>query len=156
MEITENTFIDILGLPDWDDRVLEILEVLELDRPEVKEGEVYAYLSSSKYDIALMFDYDSITLEQKAMEDAGNLYLNQITFNENTTLILPYNIHMGDNYNTIVNKIGRKTDLPEEYINDSCGWEFDMPYWLSCTFEDKAMKSLKKLFIRIQEPYKFE
>ena len=54
--ITENTFIDILGLPEWDDKVIEVLETLELPRPILKEGDVDKFLHSKKYGIELFIE----------------------------------------------------------------------------------------------------
>ena len=123
MKITKDTFMDILGLPEWDDRVIAVLEQLELEKPVVKEGEVYAYLSSKKYGIDLMFDYDCITPEQKEMEENANLYLNQISFEENTSLLLPFGINMGDSYDTIVEKVGREPDIQASAYDERFMWD---------------------------------
>lgn len=155
MEITENIFIDILGLPEWDDKVLEVLEALELERPIVEEGEVYAYLSSDKYGIDIMFNYDCITPLQKELEANRNLYVSQVSFKENTSLSLLFGIKKGDNYQEIVTKLNKDTDTEEEYIDDTCEWELsnnDTPYSLYCIFEDKNLKNLKNIWLRVQLP----
>ena len=155
MEITKDTFMDILGLPEWDDRVIAVLKQLELEKPVVKEGEVYAYLSSKKYGIDLMFDYDCITPEQKEMEENANLYLSQVSFIEETPLPLPFGIVLGDCYNTIVEKIGKTTDTEEKYLDDSCEWELlinNTPFSLYCIFKSEKLDSLKSIWMRVQLP----
>ena len=159
MEITENTFIDILGLPEWDDKVLDLLDYLELKRPVVEKGEVYAYLSSDKYGIDIMFDYDCITPLQKELEENGNLYVSQISFEENSKIVFPFNITYEDDLETVIDKIGREPSSPQERIIDGCGWamgDIELPYWLYTGYTDSTLIKLKKLFMRVQLPYKWD
>jgi len=159
MKITENTFIEILGLPEWDDRVLEVLEALELPRPIVEDGEVYAYLSSDKYGVDIMFDYDCITEEQKAMEKDRNLYVSQVSFSRDTKLLLPYGISFSDEIDDVINKLDSEPDTPSNRINDGCGWakvHNNTPYWLYTGYFDSDLNGIKKLFIRVQFPYKWD
>ena len=159
MKITENTFIDILGLPEWDDRVLEVLEALELERPVVEEGEVYAYLSSNKYGIDIIFDYDCITPLQKELEADANLYVSQITFIKDSSILFPFNIMYSDDFDNITTKIGREPDTPKERIIDGCGWAMgntELPYWLYTGYTDATLTTLKKLFMRVQLAYKWD
>ena len=92
MEINNNTFITILGLPEWDDRVLEMLDFFDEKRPKIEAGEIDYFMTSDKYGIEVLFDDDCTTPAQIALEANGNLYVNQIAFTEETTLNLPFGI----------------------------------------------------------------
>jgi len=157
MKITKDTFIDILGLPEWDEKIIEILEQLELERPILDKDEVDKFLNSNKYGIELFFDKSVTTDLQKELEYTDTIFLDHVSFNKNTTLMMPYNIEIGDDYETIVLKIGRESDTPETYREGGCGWGDKIkPYWLQCNFTNDNLEELEELFIRIQEPYKFE
>ena len=157
MTINNNTFIDILGLPEWDDKIIEILKQLELERPVLKKDEVDKFLNSDKYGIELFFSGRVTTDLQKELASTDSIFLRHVSFDKNTTLTMPYNIKMGDDHKTIVSKVGRESDTPEAYQEGDCGWgDTVKPYWLQCNFTNDDMENLEELFIRIQIPYKFD
>lgn len=160
MEINNNTFIDILGLPEWDDRVLEVLDFFGEKRPKVEAGEIDYFMTSEKYGIEILFDDDCTTPAQISLEADGNLYVNQIAFFEGTILNLPFGIKMGDSHEEITSKIGRITDIPRKHQKPkSLGWALggdEKPFWLSAIFENNKKDNLVELFMRIQLPYKYE
>jgi len=156
MEITENTFIDILGLPEWDDRVIEVLEAVELKRPIPKKGETDIFLKSEKYGIELFFDETVTIVEQEKYAESGTLFLDQISFNMNTSLPLPFAIIKEDNYLNIVEKIG--TDA--NYLNipmaeNKASWFFkninNFSVRLALVFHDDSLEGLNRVWIRVEE-----
>jgi hypothetical protein len=160
MEITENTFIDILGLPEWDERVIDLLEYLELERPIPKKGETDIFLKAEKYDIELFFDEIVTVPEQEKFAESGTLFLDQISFDMNTSLPLPFGITKEDNYQDIVEKIGKETDTPSKYIDNNCGWQLlnndNIDYWFSVIFNNNCMDNdvskIKEIVFRVQLP----
>ena len=153
MEITENTFIEILGLPEWDDKVLDLLDYLELKRPIVEKGEGYAFLKSEEHGVDIMFDYDCITPLQKELEADRNLYVNQISFNLNTDLLLPYHLEASDDYNTVVSKIGREPDAKALGSNTRFRWSFnnkEINYRIIVDFKEEGLHSLKECTLKIE------
>jgi len=148
MKITENTFIDILGLPEWDDRVLEVLDALELERPVLKEGEVDKFLHSKKYGIELFFDNIAITELQKELTSTNTLFLDHVSFDKDTILPMPFNIKMEDDYKTIIEKIGRKPDVKATESETTFIWDFPYKRFV-VNFEHESLNSLKEFWFRM-------
>lgn len=156
MEITKETFIDILGLVEWDDKVLDVLEYLEVERPYISGEEFGCERISEKYGLSLYFSINTYSGTKHKREQDGSLYLSQIAWEPDTTLALPFGINYSDNCESIVQKVGRVSDIPEKFFNNSCGWgDYEKPYWLSCKFTDENMQTLQQVFIRLQQPYDF-
>ena len=148
MEITENTFIDILGLPEWDDRVIEVLEAVELPRPILKEGDVDKFLHSKKYGIELFFDNIAITELQKELDSTNTLFLDHVSFDKDTILPMPFNIKMEDDYKTIVEKIGREPDVKATESETTFIWDFPYKRFV-VNLEDESLNSLKEFWFRM-------
>ena len=151
MIINKNTFIEILSLPEWDERVSNILEYLKLERPFIEKGEIDCFRTSTKYGIQMLFDDCCDTIIQKEMEDKGNLYLNQISFEKDTPFTLPFEITVQDNYDTVISKIGRVPDMKSRGSDTSFSWDIeekDKVIRFVCEFNDENLNSLKEFWMR--------
>lgn len=151
MTIDKNTFIEILGLPEWDAKVLNVLEYLELERAFLKQGEMDCFRKSTKYGIVMLFDDTCNTAKQIEMEDSGNLYLNQISFDKDTPFSLPFTLTMKDDYDIVITKIGRAPDKKSRGSNTSFSWEFereDKNIQFVCDFKNDNLTSLKEFWMR--------
>ena len=156
MEITNETFMEVLGMVEWDDKVLDVLEYLELERPTISGEEFGCERVSEKYGISLYFAINPESGTEYEREKDGTLYLKQIAWEQDTTLPIVFDIAYTDNCDTIIEKMGRPSDVPESFRDTSCGWgDYEKPYWLSCSFTDENMQELKQVFIRLQQPYDF-
>ena len=78
----ENEFIKILGMAEWEDEVLEIIEKYNfLDPEEFEEGDSgYNRWTPSCTFASLDFDNSCETLNQKERKAEGNYYLNSMFF----------------------------------------------------------------------------
>lgn len=150
MTIDKNTFIEILSLPEWDERILSILEYLELERPSIEEGEIDCFRTSEKYGIEMLFDSTCTTEIQKEMENQGNLYLNQISFSKDTPFVLPFDLTMEDNYDTVISKMGRVPDKKSRGSDTSFRWDIEdenKEIRFICEFNDKHLNSLQNFWM---------
>ena len=156
MKITNETFMEILGLVEWDDRILDLLEYLEIDRPTITGEEFGCECISEKYGITFYFSINIESGTKYQREKDGTLCLSQIAWKLDTTLPMVFDITYTDSSETIIKKVGRPSDIPENFHDTCCGWgDYEKPYWLTCCFTDESMKQLENVFIRLQQPYDF-
>ncbi len=142
MLIDGNNMIELLSLPEWDDRILDMLEEFGEKRPVYDPNDTTIFIKPAGYDIEMMFDARNRTEKQKEMAGQGNLYFNQIILKNITTIKLPFSIEMGDNYETISKKIGKKADYTNKYDSVSRHWLLDdgeKQYFLNCDFTDENL-----------------
>ena len=153
MIIDKNTFIEILSLPEWDERILSILEYMELERPLIVQGEIDCFRTSEKYGIQMLFDDMCKTEIQKEMENEGNLYLNQISFSKDTPFILPFDLTMKDNYDTVISKIGKVPDKKSRGSDTSFRWDIEddnKQIRFVCEFNDNHLNSLQNFWMDLR------
>ncbi len=149
MLIDGNKMIEILGLPEWDDRVLAVLEEFGEERPILDDDkDVFTvWMQPNGYGIELMFD-DTCNNNKQRNDSEGNIYLNQISFDEDSTIQLPFGIEIGDSKEIIEKKIGQKAYAINEY-ND-LHWLLDdgeKKYFINCSFEDDRQEKLDSLML---------
>jgi hypothetical protein len=160
MLIDGNKMIEVLGLPEWDDRVLDILEEFGEERPVLDDDkDIFTiWMKPEGYGIELMFDDIEINNKQREAS-TGDVYLNQVVFNENTTMKLPFGIEMGDDKETIEKKIGEKAYAQNNFSDNRFHWLLDdgkKKYFLNCSFKI-LNKDLKKIsFILFDEEEEYE
>jgi len=147
-----NNIITLLSLPEWDERILKMLEEFNEERPTLNDMNKSTHFTEPKgYFISLNFDSDCMTDKQKENAKQGNIYLNQITLKEKTPLKLPFGIKMGDSYFDIEAKIGAEAEFINEYVPTQLQWtlkDTDKSYQFFCIFKDTDFKSLIKIFMR--------
>jgi hypothetical protein len=90
MLIDGNKMIEIIGLPEWDERILDILEEFGEERPVLDDDkDIFTiWMKPEGYGIVLMFDDMEINNKQREAS-TGDVYLNQVSFDEDTTMQLP-------------------------------------------------------------------
>jgi len=146
-----NNIITLLSLPEWDERILKMLEEFNEERPTLNDMEPTHFIEPKGYFISLNFDTDCMTDKQKENAKQGNIYLNQIILEEKTPLKLPFGIKMGDSYFDIETKIGVEAAFINENFPAQLQWtlkDADKTYQFFCIFEDEDFKSLTEIFIR--------
>lgn len=160
MLIDGNKMIEILGLPEWDERVLDILEEFEEERPELEnDDDIYPLFKNIKeYGINLMFNDVGDNIKQRN-DSEGNIYLNTINLKSITAMKLPFGIEMGDDKETIEKKIGEKAYAQNNFSDNRFHWLLDdgeKKYFLNCSFKI-LNKDLKKIsFILFDEEEEYE
>lgn len=154
MLIDGNNMIELLSLPEWDDRILDMLEEFGEERPVYDPNDTTIFIKPAGYDIEMMFDESCHTLRQKEDVGQGNLYFNQITLNYTTKIKLPFGIKAGDNYETISQKIGKKADYKNRYITHYYHWVLDdgkKTYSLNCDFTDESLTSWNQIWFQLHD-----
>jgi hypothetical protein len=146
MLIDGNKMIEILGLPEWDERVLDILEEFEEERPELEnDDDIYPLFKNIKeYGINLMFNDVGDNIKQRN-DSEGNIYLNTINLKSTTTIKLPFGIEMGDDKDTIEKKIGEKVYAKNDFLDNRLHWLLDdgeKKYFLTCNFNNQKLENL--------------
>lgn len=147
-----NNIITLLSLPEWDERILTMLEEFNEERPTLNNIDKSTHFTEpTDYFISLNFDEQSLTDKQKENAKQGNIYLNQITLKEKTPLKLPFGIKMGDSYFDIEKKIGLEANFINEYLPTQVQWilrDEDKDYEFFCIFNNENFESLVKIFMR--------
>ena len=155
MLIDGNKMIEVLGLPEWDDKIIDIIEEFGEERPTLDEDTFTVWMRPDGYDVELAFDDTCNNVQQREREGERNIYLNQISVEEDTTLKLPFEIEMGDNYDTITSKIGIKAYAKNKLMDYRFHWLLEdntKKYFLNCEFTDNTAKSLEKLDLGLFDP----
>jgi len=147
-----NNIIMLLSLPEWDDRVLKMLEEFNEERPTLNDMDKSTHFTDPEgYFVSLNFDSNCMTNKQKENAKQGNIYLNQITLKSKTPLKLPFGIEMGDSYFDIESKIGVEAEFINEYMQTQIHWiltDVDKSYQFFCIFNNENFESLIQIFIR--------
>ena len=154
MLIDGNKMIEILGLPEWDDRVLDVLEAFGEERPVLDdEKDIFTvWMQPDGYGIELMFDGNCKLEQHQDVGSTGSAYLNQISFDEDTTMPLPFGIEMGDSKEIIEKKIGQKAYSKNNKNNNKLDWLLDdgeKKYFIHCTFEDNSYEILTDIWLSL-------
>ena len=148
MLIDGNNMIELLSLPEWDDRVLDMLEEFGEERPKVIDGNTTIFITRKDYGFEMMFDEVVSTKKQIEMEGQGNLYLNQIVLKRETKIKLPFDINVNDNYKTIAKKIGKKANYKNKHRDEKLHWLLDdgeKKYFIGIDFENNSYEKIYKI-----------
>jgi hypothetical protein len=159
MLIDGNKMIEALGLPEWDDRVLDILEEFGEERPVLDDDKdiFIIWMKPEGYGIVLMFD-DMERNNQQREASTGDVYLGQVVFNENTTMKLPFGIEMGDDKDTIEKKIGEKAYAQNNFSDNRFHWLLDdgeKKYFFNCDFtlEKNSLEEISLILFDEEKEY---
>ena len=103
-ELNGDHLTKIMSRPEWDDEVLALLELCEEERVDL--GDMYTKnIYVEKFGIKLKFSADLNSEKQREEAEAGNLYLQGISFYDESTISLPFGLKWGDERNVCVQKI---------------------------------------------------
>ena len=149
MNILDGTeIIRLIGLPESDDKVLDLIEALEIDVSKIERDEddgSYWIELSDTLGIDLSFNDIAFSEKQKDL-NIGGLYLNDINFQSDYNF-LPYGIQINDTLEIVENKIGKKANYIR--LEENGEPDEEVLYWIyenlgvfSVQFEDNQQKSI--------------
>jgi len=149
MNILDGTeIIQLIGLPESDDKILDLIEALGVDVSEIErdeDDESYWIELSDILGVDLNFNDVAYSEKQKNL-NIGGLYLNDINFQSNYNF-LPYGIEINDTLETIENKIGKKANYIR--LEENGEPDEEVLYWIyenlgvfSIQFEDNQQNSI--------------
>jgi len=147
MKLIADEMIMLLGLPEHDDNILDILEYIGEDSETI---EINSEKVEEKYGFLFSFDYEILTEKQKK-DTSGAKFLNQISF---TYMFekLPLNLNDTDNYNTIVKKLGIDAKYICQDDKNTLYWMFkEKGYMLVIIFEDERLEEVYELIFNTYE-----
>lgn len=137
-ELNGTEIVNLIGLSETDDRVLDLIDLLGVDVSKIARSEYnddYWISLDEEIGLELSFTDTTTTPAQKA-NSIGGLFLNRIDFGDNCDF-LPFGIEIDDSLESIEKKIGKKANyimvIDEEEEVD----EDDIPtYTLYWIYED--------------------
>lgn len=152
MLIDGNNMIEMLSLPEWDDRIIDMLEEFAEKRPVLGINDTDVFIMPDGYNLQMMFDERCITDDQLKLKSGGNLYLNQISINQPSKIILPFKLEFSDSYEIMSQKIGRKPDFRNKRKKEKFNWLLEddsKKYFLHVEFEDEDLKACKEVYLSL-------
>jgi hypothetical protein len=103
-ELNGEHLIRLMSRPEWDDEVLALLELCGEERVDL--GDMYSKdIYIDKFDIELEFNRHLKSEKQRAEAEAGNFYLQGVSFYDECTMSLPFGLQWGDKRNICAQKI---------------------------------------------------
>ena len=109
-KINGDWIIEIMSRPDWDNEVLELLELCAEERVEL--GELYSdKLYIDKYGINIEFDERLRSEKQRAEAGQANIYFQGVSFREDCKIPLPFGLVLGDDRRTCIEKINNHANI---------------------------------------------
>jgi len=147
-EITAEKIIELMFLPITDISVVETLDALGIEQPSLDEeyemeGRVWTE-GEEVSGISICFE-----ATDTHSEDAEPV-VTQIDFYEEHKVVFPLNLHKDDDYNTVIEKIGRKPDFCTKPMPWSKKWVFlfgGKEIGVGVNFQ-KDMKSINNIIVK--------
>ncbi len=141
--IDGNKFIDMLYLSQTDESVINMRKELNVPKPLIdKKFKQYGGNSIPMEDIGIeLFFKDGCKYDgnDTGVYGKGDIVFGGITFSYNSKISAPFNLKMGENYDTVLEKIGRSQDYDTESFPQKV-WKFlkddNKEYLLYAFFED--------------------
>lgn len=150
MQLNGDNILKLLGKPDYNDDVLNLLEALGEDRDTIEKN---MEKTEEEYGIILGFDDDRLTKAQKA-DTSGANFLNCIEFYYDFKK-LPLELKASDSYEKVAIKLGRDADYiikdDEDYSTRRYWFFKEKGYLLYVNFEDEKFEEIYEISFR---PYK--
>jgi hypothetical protein len=129
--------------------VLTLLEFCEEERVVLKD-EYTKDIYVEKYDIELEFNERLKSEKQRAEAEAGNLYFQGVSFNEDCKIPLPFGLKVGDDRRTCISKINKNSKIlhiSRAKIIDSILLEDeDKKYFFKLKYLDDKEQTLVSIF----------
>jgi len=122
--ITSKEIIDLMFLPVTDTKVVETLDALGMEQPSLDEKyEMEGRICAEGEETSGI----TICFEAPDRNSAnGEPIVEQIDFYEEIKVTFPLGIHKSDDYETVIEKIGRKPDFCDNVLDTFKQWVF--PY----------------------------
>ena len=114
MKLDGDKIIELIGLPDYDDGVLDLLDALEEDRETISDN---IEITEEKYGIILGFNDFKLNKKQRA-DTSGAMFLNAIEFYPNFEH-LPLGLDANDSYDEVVQKLGQEANFISKERDDA-------------------------------------
>lgn len=150
MKLDGSKLIELLTLPEWDEKVQNLLKEIGEKRPKLNENEYSTFVTSKEYGLEWVFTEESITKEQKENCNEGNLYFNCITFYPTEKTILPFLIEDSDTYDEIEKKIGKEALYGNQHIPEMVTWKLiknDKKYCFRILFSNKNLNEMLYILV---------
>jgi len=147
-KITAEEIIDLMFLPITDSKVVETLDALGIEQPSLdEEYEMEGRIAIIDIDNSgLQFEFE----EQEGYDEDGIPSLQTIAFSEEHKVLFPLNLHKNDDYESVIEKIGRKPDFCTKPMPWSKKWVFSFrgkEIGIGINFK-KDMKSINNIIVQ--------
>ena len=159
-ELNGTEIVKLIGLPETDDKVLDLIDLLGVDVSEIGRGEYddnYTIDLDDKLGLILSFT-DTIISSEQEKNTIGGLFLEDITFYEECNF-LPFDIDTEDTLEIIERKIGLKAnysqviDEKKEIDDDEIPtytlyWIYEELGWFRIHFFEPTFTELASIDVR--------
>ena len=155
--------VKLVGLPETDDRVLDLIELLDVDVSEIERDEdTDSYWIDLSDEIGLTLSFNSTIISREQEENnIGGLFLYDITFDENC-MFLPFNIDINDTLEVIEEKIGLKANYEsiqkdederdeDEIPTYTLNWVYEELGWLAIQFFEPTFTELAAVYVMVYD-----
>ena len=137
-ELNGTEIVKLIGLPETDDKVLDLIDLLGVDVRKIERSEYdddYTIVLDEEIGLDLSFTDTTTTPAQKE-NSIGGLFLNRIDFGDNCNF-LPFGIEIDDSLESIEKKIGKKANYTRVIDEEKEVDEDDIPtYTLHWVYEE--------------------
>jgi hypothetical protein len=150
MQLNGNEILKLIGLSESDDRVLDLIEALGADRPEIDEYEQMEDVDvEDKYGLSLSFN-DIIITEAQRNSAIGGFFVSEIAFYPNCPF-LPFGLSGSDNLKTCEEKIGKKANYSSNKDNTKMYWFYEDLGWFTIFFTDETHNEIEVITLKTYE-----
>ena len=146
-KINGDWIIEIMSRPDWDDEVLELLELCDEERVELDE--FYSQdLYIENYNIKIEFGKQLCSEKQRAEAGQANIYFQGVSFREDCKIPLPFGLVLGDDRRTCIEKINNHAKIVHLFrsslIDSLLLEDADKKYFLKLKYEKHEKQNLQR------------
>ncbi|SFV64363.1 hypothetical protein MNB_SM-4-1155 [hydrothermal vent metagenome] len=150
MSINGNEIIKLIGLPESDDKVLDLFEDLGVNRPEIDEDDCMEDINlKEKYGLNLAFD-DNILTEMQKNYSGGGFFLCNIVFYSSCNF-LPFGLNENDDLETIQKKIEKKANYSDTEDELNIYWFYPDLGWFTVYFTDNNFNKIAAISLKTYE-----
>ncbi|WP_428737578.1 hypothetical protein [Sulfurimonas sp.] len=143
MRLDGNNMIELLSLSKHDKRIVEMLEELGKYSAINESQESTIFVPLENYGAEIMFDSKNCVTKQPT-----KLHLNQIKLTSQTSIKLPFDLNIGDDYQTVVKKIGQEESYKNKFMNNRLHWDMNdglKKYKMNINFKSTDLQELEKI-----------
>lgn len=147
-KINGTELINLMFLPMTDNKIIEVLDVLGLEQPKIDEKYeieecVKAGLNQGK---GIFFTFREIS----GLSSDGEPILTIISFENDNTATLPYDLKLGDTYQICCDKLGKKADYYDDWLDENRIWKINInniECGITLVYTDSTLQKLDGLII---------
>ncbi len=146
MKLSGEKIAELIGLPESNSGVLDLLEVLGSERPSYDEDGMCTIELSDDIGLDLGFDNKNYLSD----ENLDELYLNDIEFYSNCKFF-PFGIKKSDGLLAVEEKLSKRANYIDIEDPSVYMWIYQDLWWLTVQFFDESCLGVDSIYVRPYE-----